>query len=75
MRSGMVGESGGGEGEKEVMRAFATVIRVLMEEAGKSAALFSEACGRRQVTGKDMVIALKYEAMVFWDKDTDSRMD
>jgi len=43
-------------------------MQVLMEEAVKTAARFSATCGRSDVMGADVVIALKYESHEFFNR-------
>lgn len=59
--------------DKDFMRMVVALMTILCEEAIKTAARFSECCGRTVVTGADTLMALKYESHKFWDKDIDER--
>lgn len=59
--------------DKDFLRMVVALMSILCEEAVKSAARFSACCGRRLITGKDTLIALKYESHKFWDKQIDER--
>jgi hypothetical protein len=48
-------------------------MRVLSDEACRTAALRAQACGRTKVVGIDMVLALKYEAHEFFEKNIEGR--
>lgn len=73
MRSGL----GDGEPSNNVspdfMRMVVSLMALLCEEALGTAATFAKACGRKQVTPEDTILALKYESHFFWDKDIDDR--
>ena len=57
----------------DLLHKIVSLMRVLMEEAVKTAGRFAQACGREQVTGADTVLALKYEAREFFCKDIEPR--
>lgn len=59
--------------DREFMRMVVSLMKILCEEALKSAARYCVASGRNQVSSGDMVRALQYESHVFWDKDIDQR--
>jgi hypothetical protein len=59
--------------EREFMRMVVSLMKILCEDALKSAARYCKVCGRSMVNGEDMIRALKYESRVFWDKDIDDR--
>ena len=59
--------------EREFMRMVVSLMKILCEDAVRSAARYSNICGRCTVNGDDMIRALKYESRVFWDKDIDDR--
>lgn len=71
MRSGLIGEPA--PPSADFMRMVVSLMAVLCEEALGTAAAFAKACGRRQVTPQDTILALKYESHYFWNKDIDSR--
>ena len=74
MRSGLIGEQRGVEsGQLEFMRNVMSLMRLLMEEAVKSAAVFAATCGRKRIVAEDSVMALKYEAHTFFKKDIEAR--
>ena len=74
MRSGLVGEYRTEQGARlETMRKVMSLVRVMMEEAIKSAALFVATCGRKEITMLDSIMALQYEAHTFFKKNIDMR--
>ena len=54
--------------DPQLMLKISSIMQVLMEEAVKTAARFSATCGRSDVMGADVVIALKYETHEFFNK-------
>ena len=48
-------------------------MKILSQEAKKTAIRFTKSCGRVTVTGNDMYYALMFEAHEFFDKDIDQR--
>lgn len=59
--------------DREFMRMVVSLMKILCEEALKSAARYCVASGRSEVSSGDMVRALQYESHVFWDKNIDER--
>lgn len=59
--------------DREFMRMVVSLMKILCEEALKSAARYCIASGRSEVNSGDMVRALQYESHVFWDKNIDER--
>ena len=45
------------------------ILYALMEDAVRTAARFADTCGRRTVTARDTLYALKYEAHEFFERD------
>jgi hypothetical protein len=75
MRSGLVGPatSPSDDDKLEFMRKVMSLLRVLMEESTKTGIRFAHSCGRRDIGGMDQVLALKYEAHRFFDRDFEPR--
>ena len=61
------------EQETDFLRKVVSIMKVLMEEALITAATFVDACGRTQISSRDIVLALKYESRAFWEKDIEAR--
>ena len=61
------------EHQIEFLRKTVCIMKILTEEAMKTAERFVKACGRTVITGNDMYFALMYEAHEFFDKDFDER--
>lgn len=59
--------------QKDFLRKTVAIMKVLTEEAIKTAERFVKACGRTVVTGNDMYYSLMYEAHEFFNKDIDER--
>lgn len=74
MRSGFNMTDNSSEQTKlQFIQMCGSIMRVLSEEACKSAAMRAQACGRNDIVGIDMVLALKYEAHEFFQKDIETR--
>ncbi len=61
--------------QKEFMRKVVSLMKIMCEESVNSAERYTKACGRTKITGKDMILALKYESHAFWYKDIDDRFN
>lgn len=61
------------EDQIDFLRKTVSIMKVLSEEAMKTAEKFTKTCGRSIITGNDMYYALMYEAHEFFDKDIDDR--
>ena len=62
------------EGEmNDFIQKCGVLLRILSEEALKSSAEFAQACGRNNVVGGDMIMALKYQAHEFFLSDIDAK--
>lgn len=61
------------EEQIDFLRKTVSIMKILTQEAIKTAERFVKACGRSQITGNDIYYALMYEAHEFFDKDIDNR--
>ena len=57
----------------DFLRKTVAIMKILTEEAMKSAEKFTKSCGRTIITGNDMYYALMFEAHEFFQKDIDNR--
>ena len=72
MRTGLVDAAPrASPGDLDMMRKIAALVRVLLEQAFKTAADFVKACGRDTITDYDLHFALKYESEAFWTRPFD----
>lgn len=61
------------EQQLEFIRMCGSIMRVLSDEACRSAFMRAQACGRKNVVERDMILALKYEAHEFFKKNIEAR--
>lgn len=75
MRSGfnMTDNNNDEEKKLEFIQMCGSIMRVLSDEACRSAAIRAQACGRNNIVGTDMILALKYEAHEFFQKDIEAK--
>ncbi len=59
--------------QREFLRMVVSLMKILIEDAVKSAERVARLENRRVVLGGDMVRALKYESHAFWERDIDDR--
>jgi len=57
----------------DFLRKTVAIMKILSEEAIKTAEKFTKSCGRKIITGNDMYYALMFEAHEFFGKDIDNR--
>ena len=69
----MVDDDTVNDAQVDFMRKTVCILKILTEEALKTAERFVKTCGRTIITGNDMYYALMYEAHEFFHKDFDAR--
>ena len=73
MRTGLVGEVDDTEAA-EHLETVAATMRVFMKDAIRVSGRYAVACGRREVTGEDMKLALMYCARTFFQQRSDDEL-
>ena len=68
LRSGF-GEINNSQQQKDLLRKIVALLKVLMNDAVQTAEKFVKVCGRRQIRGKDISLALQYEAHEFLQQE------
>ena len=56
----------------DFLRKAAALIKVLMKQCMSTAEQFAHACGRTNILDRDVMLALKYEARMFFQRDFDA---